>query len=83
MLALAAVRGASQVRVFGSVAEGLDHEHIDLDLLVDLPAGTSLLAVVGLQQALSDALGNEVDLCTERKLHRKLKQRILTEARPS
>jgi uncharacterized protein len=82
VLALAAARGASHVRVFGSMAKGLDHEHSDLDLLVDLPAGASLLAVVGLQQALSDALGIEVDLCTERELHPELRQRILAEARP-
>lgn len=82
LLALAAARGASRVRVFGSVARGADREGSDLDLLVDLPAGTSLLALVGLQQALSDELGVAVDLCTERELHPELKQRILAEARP-
>lgn len=82
LLALAAARGASRLRVFGSVAKGIDTEHSDLDLLVDLPAGTSLLALVGLQQALSDELGIRVDLCTERELHPELKQRILAEARP-
>jgi uncharacterized protein len=73
-------RGASRVRVFGSVATGQDHERSDLDLLVDLPVGTSLLALVGLQQGLSDALGIEVDVCTERELHPALKQRILAQA---
>lgn len=68
--------------MFGSVAKGIDHEGSDLDLLVDLPAGTSLLAVVGLQQELSDALGIAVDLCTERELHPDLASRILSEARP-
>jgi predicted nucleotidyltransferase len=81
VLSLAAARGASRVRVFGSVAKGLDHEGSDLDLLVDLPANTSLLAVVGLQQELSDALGIRVDLCTERELHPDLAPRILAEAR--
>lgn len=81
VLSLAASRGASRVRVFGSVAKGLDREGSDLDLLVDLPAGTSLLAVVGLQQDSSDALGVPVDLCTERELHPDLAPRILAEAR--
>ena len=81
VLALVAAHGASHVRVFGSVAKGLDHEFSDLDLLVAVPPGTSLLTIVGLQQDLSDALGIRVDLCTERELHPGLKQRILAEAR--
>ena len=82
ILALAAARGASSVRVFGSVARGSDLEGSDLDLLVDLPAGTSLLRIVGLQLDIEDALGVKVDLCTERELHPALRQRILLEARP-
>ena len=81
ILALAAALGASRVRVFGSVARGSDREGSDLDLLVDLPAGTSLLHIVGLQLDIEDALGVKVDLCTERELHPDLKQRILAEAR--
>ncbi len=81
VLALAGARGASRVRVFGSVAKGLDRVDSDLDLLVEMPANTSLLSIVGLQQELSDALGVPVDLCTERELHPELRQRILAEAR--
>ena len=82
VLALAAAHGARSVRVFGSVAKGLDREGSDLDLLVDLPAGTSLLRIVGLQLEIEDALGVKVDLCTETELHPELKTRILAEARP-
>lgn len=82
ILALAAAQGARNVRVFGSVAHGLDHDGSDLDLLIDLPVGTSLLQIVGLQFDIEDALGVKVDLCTERELHPALKDRILAEARP-
>jgi uncharacterized protein len=82
ILALAKARGASSVRVFGSVVRGEDHDGSDVDLLVDLPRGTSLLQIVGLQHDLEDALGIKVDLCTERELHPDLKLRILEEARP-
>lgn len=81
VVSLAAARGARTVRVFGSVAKGLDREGSDLDLLVDLPPGTSLLSIVGLQLEIEDALGVKVDLCTERELDPSLKQRILSEAR--
>ena len=82
VLGIAAARGARNVRVFGSVLKGLDREGSDLDLLVDLPTGTSLLRVIGLQHDIEDALGIKVDLCTERELHPALKERILAEARP-
>jgi uncharacterized protein len=82
ILALAASRGASRLRVFGSAARGQDHEGSDLDLLIDMPVGTSLLQVVGLQLDIQDALGIKVDLCTERELPPALKLRILAEAQP-
>lgn len=82
LLGIAAASGARQLRVYGSVVKGLDKEGSDLDLIVDLPPGTSLLRIVGLQLDLEDALGVKVDLCTERELHPALRERILAEARP-
>lgn len=82
LLEIAAARGARNVRVFGSVLSGLDTEESDLDLLIDIAPGTSLLSVVGLQLDIADALGVKVDLCTERELHPELKDRILAQARP-
>ena len=82
VLDIAAARGARNVRVFGSVVKGLDKEGSDLDLLVDIAPGTSLLRIVGLQLDIAEALGVKVDLCTERELHPALKDRILAEARP-
>jgi hypothetical protein len=82
VLAVAAAHGARDVRVFGSTARGSDHDGSDIDLLVAMPPGGSLLNVVGLQLALEDALGLKVDLCTERELHPALRAGILAEARP-
>lgn len=81
ILALAAARAANSVRVFGSVAQGIDHEGSDVDLLVEMPEGASLLHIVGLQLDIEQALGVKVDLCTERELHPALRDRILAEAR--
>ena len=82
VMQIAAACGARNLRVFGSALHGRDREGSDLDLLVDLPPGTSLLRVVGLQQDIEDALGVRVDLCTERELHPALREGILAEARP-
>lgn len=40
--------GASNIRVFGSVARGEANEDSDIDLLVDLELGRSLLDHIGL-----------------------------------
>ncbi len=82
ILAIAAGRGASNLRVFGSVAKGVDREGSDVDLLIDMRPGISLFQYVGLQLDLQEALGVKVDLCTEEELHPKLRARILAEARP-
>jgi uncharacterized protein len=82
ILAIAAAHGASNLRVFGSVANGADKEGSDIDLLVDIGLGISLFEYVGLQLDIQEALGVRVDLCTEEELHPKLKARILAEARP-
>jgi predicted nucleotidyltransferase len=82
ILALVAAAGASNLRVFGSVATGRDQDGSDVDLLINMPPGTSLLKIIGLQQDIEAALGVKVDMCTERELHPALRPSILAEARP-
>ncbi len=82
VLAIAAAHGARNLRVFGSVAKGIDKEGSDVDLLVEIGPGISLFQYVGLQLDIEEALGMKVDLCTEDELHPRLKARILAEARP-
>jgi uncharacterized protein len=56
--------GATNPRLFGSVARGEAREDSDLDLFVDLApgAGNELLRVSGLAEELSDLLGVRVDV---------------------
>jgi predicted nucleotidyltransferase len=63
--------------VFGSYARAEATADSDLDLLVELPPGSSLLDVVGLQLDLSDTLGVRVDANTYRAIHPLLRDRIL------
>lgn len=72
-------RGVLRAGVFGSYARGEEGNRSDLDLLVELPAGWSLLDLVRLQMDLGDELGIEVDAHTYRSLHRLLRERILGE----
>jgi uncharacterized protein len=77
---IAAVHGARNVRVFGSVARGEAGDSSDLDLLVEMSKGRTLLDLVALSDDLEDALGVEVDVVTEGSLSPYLRDRILAEA---
>ena len=65
---IAAAHGARNVRVFGSVGRGEANGSSDLDLLVDMSEGRSLLDLVALGDDLEDALGVVVDVVTEKSL---------------
>ena len=82
ILALAARRGARNVRVFGSVVRGEARPDSDVDFLVDLDPDRSLLDLGGLLVDLERLLGLEVDLVTEAGLRPRLRQQVLSEARP-
>jgi predicted nucleotidyltransferase len=62
LLAAAARRGASNLRVFGSVARGDDLAGSDVDFLVDFEASRSLIDVAGLILDLQAILGVPVDV---------------------
>jgi uncharacterized protein len=65
ILELAARHGASNVRVFGSLARGEGATDSDLDLLVTLEEKRSLLDLVGLKQDIEDLLHRPVEVVTE------------------
>ena len=62
LLAAAARRGASNLRVFGSVARGDEDAGCDVDFLVDFEPSRSLVDVVGLMLDLQEILGVPVDV---------------------
>jgi uncharacterized protein len=76
----AAAHGARSVRVFGSVASGEGDATSDVDLLVEMEPGRSLLDFVGLWQDLEELLGTTVDLLSDGGLSPHLRERIYAEA---
>jgi len=80
ILRVAKVHGARNVRVFGSVARSRTKPASDVDFLVDMEAGRTLLDLVGLWQDLEDLLGCKVDVVTEGGVSPYLRDRILDEA---
>ncbi len=81
ILAIAARRGASNLAVFGSVARGEASDASDVDILVDLEAGRSLLDLGGLLMDLRESLGREVDVVTRAGLRPRIRDRVLAEAK--
>ena len=82
ILNLAPQHGASNIRIFGSVARDEEGEDSDIDFLVDMESDRSLLDRIGLIQDLEDILGRKVDLATVKGLRESFRERIMSQAIP-
>jgi len=60
--ALARAHGARSVRLIGSVARGEERADSDIDFLVELERGRSLVDVIGLENDLADLFGRKVEV---------------------
>lgn len=80
VLEVATRHGASNLRIFGSIATGCEHAASDLDLLVDLPEEQSILGLISLRQDLEDLLGCSVDVTEAETLHPLIRAQILEQA---
>lgn len=72
--------GASNIRVFGSVARGEAQKESDVDFLVDLEPERSLMDLAGLLVDLEDLLDCKVQVLTEKGIHWYIKDKILNQA---
>ena len=68
------------VGIFGSVAKGKECPESDLDILVDLEPGRTLLDLVAVKQDLEDLLGCKVDVVTEAAVSPYIRENVLREA---
>jgi uncharacterized protein len=82
ILELAAQYGASNVRVFGSVARGEARPDSDVDFLMQFPEKTSIFDMVGLWLDLTDLMGREVDLIADHPSGGEIMRLALKEAVP-
>ena len=77
---LVSAAGGRDVRVFGSVATGQDHEGSDVDLLFTMARPLSLMQLGALERDVSQVVGCPVDLVPDTVLRPDLRDRILAEA---
>lgn len=80
ILAIAARYGVFDIRIYGSVARGEANEGSDVDFLVDVEKGRSLLDLGGFYADLRDFLGCEIDVGTQIKP--RLREHVEAEAVP-
>lgn len=82
ILATAQKYGAYDVRIFGSVVRCEARADSDIDFLVNLETGRSLVDLARLLRELQSLLGCMVDIVTEDGLRRRIRPDVLREARP-
>ena len=80
ILQIAARHGAHKVRVFGSVARGTARRGSDIDFLVEMEEGRSLLDHAALVLDLERLLKRPVDVASERGLRQSLRKEVLRDA---
>ena len=82
ILRIAAQHGARNVRVFGSVARGEANAESDIDFLVEMEPGRSLLDREALFLDLQQLLGRKVDVVSDHGIKPRIRERVLREAVP-
>lgn len=80
ILRIAVKHGARTVRVFGSVARHEAKPESDVDLLVELEPGRSLLDIIAIKQDVEDLLGCDVDVVTEAAINPYIREQVLKKA---
>ena len=71
--------GASNVRLFGSVARGNDGRESDIDLLVDVVPSVGLFGLGQMRSEAERILGTAVDIVPANSLKPDVAERVLAE----
>jgi hypothetical protein len=82
ILRLVSSYGAGNVRVFGSCARGDSSPSSDIDFLVDLEPGRTLMDLGGLLMEPRELLQTRVDVATLGMLRPKVKEAAVRDAAP-
>lgn len=82
LLDAAGKHGIAQVRAFGSLARGEAEAGSDVDLLVDLKPGRTLLDLAAFRREAATILDLPVDVATPDMLKDRVRDEVLSEALP-
>ena len=82
ILALAEKYGVQNIRVFGSVARGDDDIDSDIDFLISLKQGRTLMDWSGFWLDMEVLLDRKVDVIQDKSLHWALRENVMADAIP-
>jgi uncharacterized protein len=82
ILDAARARGVHRVRVFGSVARGEGTPRSDVDFLVELDRGRTLLDLAAFRREAEEITGLSVDVATPDMLKDRVREEVLVQAVP-
>jgi len=77
ILGIAHRYGAKKVRLFGSMLRDEIKEKNDVDFLVEMEKGRTLLDIISIKQDLEDLLGCRVDIVTDSALSPYIRDEVL------
>jgi len=80
ILAIAERHGAKKIKLFGSSAKGDSRRESDVDFLIELEPGRTLLDIIAMKQDLEDLLQRKVDVLTEGAMSPYLRDEIVSHA---
>ena len=80
ILKIASLHGVKNIKVFGSVARGEQNQNSDIDFVVEMKKGKTILNRIALMQDLKNLLGQEVDVVTYKSLRERIKQDIIKDS---
>ncbi|MDA8048200.1 MAG: nucleotidyltransferase family protein [Actinomycetota bacterium] len=78
IMSIAARRGISNIRVFGSVARGDSQPGSDIDMLVDFDPRHPGLDLFGFEREVEELLGHPVEVGTE--INRLIREKVRSQA---
>jgi uncharacterized protein len=82
LLDIAATHGVHDIRVFGSLARGEAGSASDVDFLVNLAPGRTLLDLAAFRREAEQLLGAPVEVATSDMLKERIRANVLPEAVP-
>jgi len=80
ILSVAEHFGVKNIRVFGSMARKEEDVESDIDFLVEMEKGKTILDRIAFTQELQRLLGKKVDVISEKAIQGRIKENILRDA---
>ena len=80
IISIAERNGGRKVRIFGSLARGDSGIDSDVDFLIELEPGRSLLDIIAIKQDLEELLRCKVDVVTEGAVSPYIRNDIVSQA---